>query len=286
MAESLGGAAVGESLLCAAVVVLLIVLAGVAEALRRARRRAAELAAENRRWRALAMDRADRVAIVSHELRTPIALISGAAELLLDGTAGALSTTQHGLVDTIDVKASEVLALAADLLTDAKIDAALFQFRATTVDVRRVTTGIVRDLRHLYPNRITLSARGASPRIMGDPDLIRQALTNLITNAARHAGEEARIGVTVRPNEDGVLIIVSDDGTGMSPEQTSELFRRGLAGKSETGNGLGMLITRRIVELHGGRCLVDSAVNVGTTILCSLPRRTPERDELSADPVA
>jgi signal transduction histidine kinase len=64
---------------------LLIVLAGVAEALRRARRRAAELAAENRRWRALAMDRADRVAIVSHELRTPIALISGAAELLLDG---------------------------------------------------------------------------------------------------------------------------------------------------------------------------------------------------------
>ena len=64
-----------------------------------------------------------------------------------------------------------------------KIDAALFQFRATTVDVRRVTTGIVRDLRHLYPNRITLSARGASPRIMGDPDLIRQALTNLITNA-------------------------------------------------------------------------------------------------------
>ena len=283
MAESLGGAAVGESLLCAAVVVLLIVLAGVAEALRRARRRAAELAAENRRWRALAMDRADRVAIVSHELRTPIALISGAAELLLDGTAGALSTTQHGLVDTIDVKASEVLALAADLLTDAKIDAALFQFRATTVDVRRVTTGIVRDLRHLYPNRITLSARGASPRIMGDPDLIRRIGA---ATAQEVAGEEARIGVTVRPNEDGVLIIVSDDGTGMSPEQTSELFRRGLAGKSETGNGLGMLITRRIVELHGGRCLVDSAVNVGTTILCSLPRRTPERDELSADPVA
>ncbi|QIK71873.1 sensor histidine kinase [Propioniciclava coleopterorum] len=248
-------------------------LAGALVTLRRARLRRDELAEENRRWRALAMDRADRVAIVSHELRTPIALISGAAELLLDRAAGELTDIQHDLVDTIDVKASEVLALAADLLTDARIDAQLFAFRATTVDVRRVTNSVVRDLRSLYPNRITLSARGASPRIMGDPDLIRQALTNLITNAARHAGEQARIAVTVRPNEDGVLIVVTDDGTGMSPVQTRELFRRGLAGKSETGNGLGMLITRRIVELHGGRCLVDSAVNVGTTILCSLPRR-------------
>ena len=217
------------------------------------------------------MDRADRVAIVSHELRTPIALISGAAELLLDRAAGELSDLQHDLVDTIDVKASEVLGLAADLLTDAKIDAQLFQFRATTVDIRRVTNSVVRDLRSLYPNRITLSARGASPRILGDPDLIRQALTNLITNAARHAGQEARIAVTVRHHEDGVLIVVSDDGTGMSPAQTSELFRRGLAGKSETGNGLGMLITRRIIELHGGTCLVDSLTERGTTILCSLP---------------
>lgn len=256
-------------------------LAAALVALRRARRRAAELDAENRRWRALAMDRADRVAIVSHELRTPIALISGAAELLLDDAAGTLTDPQRGLVDTVNVKASEVLGLAADLLTDARIDAQLFRFRATTVDIRRLTNAVVRDLRSLYPNRIALSARGASPRIMGDPDLIRQALTNLITNAARHAGEGARIAVTVRPNEDGVLIVVTDDGTGMSPEQTRELFRRGLAGKSETGNGLGMLITARIVELHGGRCLVDSAINVGTTILCSLPRRTHD-DEMGA----
>ena len=258
--------AVVAALLAAAVVLVSLWL-------RIERQRRDELAEENRRWRTLAMDRADRVAIVSHELRTPIALISGAAELLLDHAAGELTPSQRDLVDTIDVKASEVLGLASDLLTDAKIDAQLFQFRATTVDVRRVANSVVRDLRSLYPNRITLSARGASPRIMGDPDLIRQALTNLVTNAARHAGEQARISVTVRPNEDGVLIIVTDDGTGMSPAQTRELFRRGLAGKSETGNGLGMLITRRIVELHGGRCLVDSAVNVGTTILGSLPRR-------------
>lgn len=236
------------------------------------RRRATELAVENARWRSMAQDRADRVAVVSHEVRTPLALISGACELLADGTAGPLTASQEQLVDTVAVKSREVMALAADLLADARIDAQLFQFRSSTVDMRRLANAIVRDLRRLYPNQITLSARGAAPRIVGDPDLIRQALTNLVTNAARHGGDQARITVSVRPSDDGVLIAVSDDGTGMTPAQTRELFRRGLAGKSETGNGLGMLITRRIIELHGGRCLVDSMVDHGTAILCSLPR--------------
>ncbi len=255
-------------------------LAGAVWLARAQRRRARELAVENARWRALAQERADRVAVVSHEVRTPLALISGAVELLADGTAGPLTGSQDQLVDTIAVKSREVLDLTADLLADARIDAQLFQFRSSTVDMRRLANAIVRDLRKLYPNQITLSARGAAPRIVGDPDLIRQALTNLITNAARHAGGDARILVSVRPSDDGVLIVVSDDGTGMTVEQTRELFRRGLAGKSETGNGLGMLITRRIVELHGGRCLVDSMVDHGTAILCSLPRDANPPPEL------
>lgn len=251
---------------------LLTALAAAVLIALRQTRRANELRFENGRWRALAQDRADRVAIVSHEVRTPLALISGACELLSDGTAGPLEPRQADLVDTVAIKSREVLALAADLLADARIDAQLFQFRTTSVDMRLLANEVVRDLRRLHPNRITLSARGGIPRIVGDPDLIRQALTNLITNAARHGGSQARIAVTVRPSDEGVLVVVSDDGTGMTPEQTRELFRRGLAGKSETGNGLGMLITRRIVELHGGRCLVDSMVDHGTAILCRLPR--------------
>jgi len=258
-------------------VVAVACLAVVAVSWVRERRRAGVLAVENDRWRALAQDRADRVAIVSHEVRTPLALITGAVELLQDQTAGPLTRGQEGLVDTIAVKSHEVIELAADLLVDARIDAELFRFRSAPVDVHRLAHRVVRDLRRLYPNRITLSARGASPRILGDAALLRKALTNLVTNAARHAGTGALIAVTVRRAEDGVLIIVSDDGTGMTPQQTREVFRRGLAGKSETGNGWGMLITRRIIELHGGRCMVDSMIDRGTAIVCSLPRVPPER---------
>lgn len=235
------------------------------------RKRFRELSVENSRWRVLAMERADRIAIVSHEVRTPLALVTAACELLADGAAGPLSEPQQDLVETVSAKSREVLSLAADLLLDARIDADLFSFRTSTVDMRRLTTRTVRDLRSLFPNQITMSTRGALPHIVGDVNLLRQALTNLITNAARHAGADARIAVTVRPSDGGVLIVVSDDGSGMTPEQTRELFRRSLAGKSETGHGLGMLITRRIIELHGGRVFVDSMVDRGTAILCSLP---------------
>lgn len=249
----------------------------------RQRRRVRVLERENRRWRTLALDRADRVAIVSHEVRTPLTLIQGACELLADGSAGELAPRQAAMVDTIEVKSREVVGIAQDLLTDARIDAQLFQFRATAVDMRRLANGVVRDLRRLYPNRISLSVRGAPPRIVGDPQLLRQALTNLVTNAARHAGDAARISVTVRRREDSVLVQVSDDGTGMSPELTRELFRRSLEGKSQSGNGLGMLITRRIVELHGGRIMVDTALDAGTTILCSLPRSGPRAETVEEE---
>lgn len=252
---------------------IVVAVAAVTAGVRAAwwRRRAAALTVENRRWRRIARERADRVSVVSHEVQTPLALIGGAGELLADGTAGALSPRQAELVDTIVVKTSEMATLAADLLVDARIDAQLFRLRTTTVDVGRVARAVVRDVRRLHPNQITFSARGAAARVLGDPELLAQALTNLVTNAARHAGEDARIAVRVRRADDGVLVTVSDDGTGMSPEQTRELFRRTLTGKSPSGHGLGMLITRRIVELHGGRCLVDSLSDHGTTVLCSLP---------------
>lgn len=259
------------------VVVALGVLLGVAVVCAvRLRNRCAALSVENQRWRRVARERADRVSVVSHEVQTPLALIGGASELLGDGIAGPLTAQQAELVDTIAEKTREMSALASDLLADAKIDAQIFRLRTASVDVGRVVRGVVKDLRRLYPNQITCSARGAAARVMGDPELIAQAITNLVSNAARHAGRDAHIAVRVRTADAGVLVAVSDDGTGMSPQTTRELFRRTLAGKSADGHGLGMLITRRIIELHGGRCLVDSMSEAGTTILCSLPLRSED----------
>ena len=264
----------------AATLAVLLATASLAWRLRRQREL---LRAENERWRVLARERAARVAVVSHEVRTPVSLIGGACELLLDGAAGPLTRRQESLLDTIRVKSDEVGELARTLLTDAKIDAQIFRLNLSMVDPRRLATEVVRDLRRLYPNRITLSARGAIPRLPGDRDLLRQALINLIPNAARHAGEGVRIAVTVRPSDDGVLVTVSDDGTGMSAAERRELFTKELAGTTDTGTGLGMLITRRIVELHGGRCLIDTMADRGTAVVCALPRTAEARPQLTEE---
>lgn len=242
-------------------------------------RRSAALAVENDRWREFAQQRADRVSVLSHEVRTPLALIAGACELLEDGAAGDLTDRQRALVDTIGVKSGELVQLAEDLLADARIDAELFTLHLGSVNVRRLAFDVVSDLRRLNPGRITLSARGAPPRVYADSGLLRQALVNLVTNSLRHAGDDAHVTVSVRTMEDGVLIVVSDDGGGMTGEQKRDLFRRTLQGKSATGHGLGMLITKRIIELHGGRCLVDTISTRGTAILTFLPLRAGGGDE-------
>ena len=92
-----------------------------------------------------------------------------------------------------------------------------------------------------------------------------------------------RIAVTVRPSDDGVLVTVSDDGTGMSAAERRELFTKELAGTTDTGTGLGMLITRRIVELHGGRCLIDTMADRGTAVVCAPPRTAEARPQLTEE---
>ncbi|GAB77117.1 His Kinase A (phospho-acceptor) domain-containing protein [Austwickia chelonae] len=242
----------------------------------RSRRELTVIRAENLRWRELAQHRADRVAMLSHEVRTPLALISGSTELLTDETAGPVNERQHRLLNTIEVNSRLMQALAQDLLTEARIDSGDFVLRAQKVDLRRVVQDAVDDLRGLYDNRIVIDTPGAPPELSGDPQLLRQALVNLITNAVRHGGPGATVHVRARRTESGVLVTVSDDGTGMDEAQQAALFRRTMAGKSPTGNGLGMIITRKIVQLHDGRLVIDTVSAHGTRVMMSLPRSSDE----------
>lgn len=233
------------------------------------------LVRENERWRNLARERADQGPMLSHELRTPLALISGSAELLADLTAGELEPLQAELVSGIRVNAARMQTLTDDLLAEARIDAGLFRMRMVQVNLRRLALQVVRDLRRLEGRTIRFECRGAPPWVPGDPDLLRQVLVNLVTNALRHAGEGAEVAVRLRRSEDCVLVSVSDSGEGMDPRARTELYRRTLEGTSENGNGLGMLISKKIVDMHGGRMMVDSVTRRGTTVTVALPDAAP-----------
>lgn len=238
-------------------------------------RRQRVLAHENERWRESARTRADQVAMFAHEVRTPLALIRGSGELLADDPDG--SDMQRDLARTVTSNAGRMEALAHDLLAEARIDAGLFTMRMSTVNLRRLALEVVRETRRLEHVPISFECRGAPPRVAGDPGLLRQVFVNLLTNAIRHAGAGARVTLSLRSTEDAVLASVSDDGAGMSEEARRALFRRTAEGKSESGNGLGMLISEKIALQHGGHLMVDTVTGKGTTMTLALPRHPDDQ---------
>lgn len=234
--------------------------------------------AEADQLRDMAKKRVERPNVFSHEVRTPLSLISGAAELLAEETPGPLNDRQREFVSTIGVNAQRVIGLAEDLLVEARIDAQLFELRLEPLDLRALVRQTVRDARRIHTTPIVLESQGAPIGVVADRNLLGQGCVDLVNNACRHAGEDVTITIQVTLGEGEAIVAVSDDGGGMSAEDRDLLFEPFSVGSSERpGTGLGMMITERIVSQHGGRLLVDSIPDRGTTIFFTLP--VPERSE-------
>lgn len=254
-------------------------LAGAGLMALRSRRRTAALAAELAQLEQLVQRRADQVTSLSHELRTPLSMIKGAVELLREGTPGPLTAAQERFLQVLDHQSTQVIGLCESLLLQAKIEAGLFVPRLERVDVSVVARDVVTAMRALCGQRrqrITLDTPQVMPRIDADPLLLAQALTNLLSNASRFTTTGGSIDVRVTPIDTGVAVYVTDDGAGMTREERHRLFHRFATGRPlADGTGLGLVITKTIVELHGGEIMVHTASRRGTTFLLTLPRTAP-----------
>jgi len=239
-------------------------------------RRWASDRAEAHRLRGIAQRNADQISVVSHEIRTPLSLMKGAADLLAEGSPGPLTDSQARFVQTISSNCHSVITLSEDLLTQARIDAGMFELHPQRVNLRALTMSVISELRHLHPLPIALDCPGAPPRLWADPMLMRQALTNLVNNAMAHARNAGLITVRVVNADAQILISVSDDGDGIPDGERQRLFERFQSGKPlRDGTGLGLVITRAIIQMHGGDVFVDSTPNRGTTMLFTLPKDVP-----------
>jgi two-component system OmpR family sensor kinase len=251
------------------------VATGAAVALGGLRRLTATERSRMRELERLLDRRAEQVAALSHELRTPITMIKGSADLLLEGRPGQLTAAQEQFLTVINHQCAQVIALCESLLIQAKIEAGLFTPRPERVDMSVVTRDVVTAMRPLCAQRgqtIALDTPQVAPRIMADPMLLTQALTNLLSNASRFTTAGGHISVRVAIIDSGIAVYVTDDGAGMSREQRSRLFQRFATGRPlADGTGLGLVITKTIVELHGGKIMVDTSSTRGTTFLLTLP---------------
>ncbi len=220
--------------------------------------------------------RSDRVTALGHEIRTPLAMIKGASDLLLEGKPGPLTEHQLNFVRTVNQNCEQMILLAEDLLVQARIEAGLFKLRLERLDLKDLIYRIVKDARTIAEQRgqtIRIDAPQVMTPVHVDPRLIRQAMMNLLTNASRHTSHGGHIYVSLAENDDRVVVSVMDDGAGMSAEEKNKLFQRFSSGRPlGDGTGMGLVITRQIIELHGGIMMVDTTLGKGTMFLFSIPR--------------
>lgn len=229
---------------------------------------------EIERLQDLAHRRADQISVLSHEVRTPLALIKGSADLLAEQTPGPLTLTQAKFVGTISQSAAHVISLSEDLLTGARIEAGLFEVHLREVELRAFLRSVVRELRQVHSHRaVALDAPGPPSKVMLDPKLIHQLISNLVGNSLRHDADPGNeIVVRGHTAEGNVLIAISDHGRGMSEDERAGLFERfRTSAPLGQGTGLGLYISKHIVELHGGRIFVDTIASHGTTVLVTFP---------------
>jgi PAS domain S-box-containing protein len=219
------------------------------------------------------------VANMSHELRTPLNAVIGLADLLLLSGGDPLTARQTEYLEGIVSSGRHLLAMVNDVLDLAKIEAGKQALEIEAVGTQDAIEEAVQLLQPIASGRgVALSADVApqTPDIKADPLRLRQILFNLISNAVKFTDRDGKVRVSASPDSRGVMIRVIDTGIGIAPEDMTRLFRAFEqvnlpSGDRPGGTGLGLALTKRLVDMHGGSIDVVSAVGAGTTFTVRLP---------------
>jgi len=235
------------------------------------------LSEQNDRLRELDRLKDEFVSLVSHELRTPLTSIRGYVELLLDD-GDKFSADQRRFLEIVDRNSSRLLELVGDLLFLAQIEAGKLAIEVGTVDLNRVVEECVETSSPAADARgIELRSRlERLPKIQGDRARLAQVLDNLVSNAIKFTPRSGRVEVRLSAEGDAAVLEVEDSGLGIPEAEQAQLFERFFRSSTATehaipGTGLGLTITKAIVDRHGGGIEVESAEGAGTTVRVRLP---------------
>jgi signal transduction histidine kinase len=229
------------------------------------------------------------ISIASHELRTPMTAIMGFSEILLEDTPADHPNRES--LNIIHEEAVQLAALVDNLLNVSRIENGRITLDPTAIDLLdTVLPPLVHALGSSAPTHsIVMDIAPDARWVDADPSKLNQILTNLVGNAIKYSPKGGRIDIAARrlADSDLVEIAVSDQGIGIPAEYFDQLFDRFYrVDSSETrsigGTGLGLYISRHLVELHGGALTVESEVGKGSTFRFTLPTGVPgSGDELA-----
>lgn len=222
--------------------------------------------------------RNDFVSTVSHELRTPLFSIKGFVELILRGKVPDPAVQREFLERVLD-QANHLSAIVSDLLDVSRLEAGRMDFARSNVDLADIVRDALARLETVARSRdisLEMQAPPRLPQVSGDPRRLEQVVTNLVSNAIKFSRPGDTVSVHCQASEREVIVQVVDHGIGIPAEAIPRLFTKfyqvdASATRKAGGTGLGLFISRRIVEAHGGRIGVQSEPDHGSTFYFSIP---------------
>ncbi|HET9885397.1 MAG TPA: GAF domain-containing protein, partial [Candidatus Binatia bacterium] len=238
-----------------------------------------EIQAKGRELEAANRHKSEFLANVSHELRTPLNAIIGFSEVLLEKLFGELNDKQNEYVDDILSSGRHLLSLINDILDLSKIEAGHMELELTTFDLPNALDNalvLIRERASRHGVRLERVVDEQLGEFRGDERKIKQVLVNLLSNAVKFTPEGGKIQVRAGLDNGAVKISIRDTGIGIAPEHHETIFEEfrqvgsDYARKRE-GTGLGLTLTKKFVEMHGGRIWVESEPGKGSTFTFTLP---------------
>jgi signal transduction histidine kinase len=243
---------------------------------------------ESLRDRAVALTKADAasksksafLAAMSHELRTPLNAIIGFSEVMTIEAFGPVGNAHYqDYVRDIHKSGQHLLALINDILDLSRLDAGKAELHEEPVGIAPLTADCLRMVEKQAQDAGLVLRQDIAfdlPRLLADERRIKQVLINLLTNAIKFTPRDGRVTVTARQHPDGIFISVEDTGIGIAPDDLSRVFENfsqidSTIARRHEGAGLGLPLARQLMELHGGRLVLESVVSIGTAATMILP---------------
>jgi signal transduction histidine kinase len=242
-----------------------------------------EIADKSAQLESASRHKSEFLANMSHELRTPLNAVIGFSDVLLDRMFGDVNEKQEEYLRDICESGSHLLSLINDILDLSKVEAGRMELELSDFDLPNAIENALILVRERASRRGIMLGSTIDKRlgmIGGDERKVKQVLLNLLSNALKFTPEGGRIDVSAGVHDDVAEVSVLDTGVGIAPEDQDAVFEEfrqvGAADKKAEGTGLGLALSRKFIELHGGRIWVKSQVGIGSTFTFTLPVRRGE----------
>ena len=224
-------------------------------------------------------EKEDFISTATHQLRSPLVGMKWTLDMLIQGEAGKISADQKSWLKAAYTSNERVISMVDSMLNAMRIEAGEVKFTKTEIDINVLMKDLVEELIPAAKEKkidVSMDFDETIYPIQGDEEKLRVAFQNLVHNAIKYTPDNGEVSIKITKEEGNVKIVIKDTGIGIPPDERKDMFRRFFRGSnamlSDTnGTGLGLYITKNVVERHNGQIWFETEMDKGTTFYIAMP---------------